>query len=94
VIRELHLCAQGISTVISATGFAFDFSWVDFPVFDPHGYPITDRGSTRVPGLHFTGLNWMHKRKSGIIYGVAEDAAYLAARIVATLPRTGASAQL
>ena len=94
VIRELDLCAQGISTVISATGFAFDFSWVDFPVFDPHGYPITDRGSTRVPGLHFTGLNWMHKRKSGIIYGVAEDAAYLAARIVATLPRTGASAQL
>ncbi len=93
VIRELDLRAQGVSTVISATGFAFDFSWIDFPVFDSHGYPITDRGSTRVRGLHFTGLNWMHKRKSGIIYGVAEDAAHLAARIIEAAPRTGALTQ-
>jgi putative flavoprotein involved in K+ transport len=94
VIRELDLCAQGISTVILATGFDFDFSWIDFPVFDRYGYPITYRGSTTIPGLHFTGLNWMHKRKSGIIYGVAEDAGYLAERIGEAALRAGVLPQL
>jgi putative flavoprotein involved in K+ transport len=84
-IRQLDLGARGISTVISAIGFAFDFSWIDFPVLDDHGYPITDRGRTPVPGLHFAGLNWMHKRKSGIIFGVAEDAEFLSRWIVETL---------
>jgi len=35
-----------------------------------------------MPGLYFTSLNWMHKRKSGILYGVDEDAAYLARWII------------
>jgi putative flavoprotein involved in K+ transport len=82
VIRDLDLVEAGIRTVIWATGFAFDFSWIDAPVFDDTGYPITDRGTTAVPGLYFSGLNWMHKRKSGILLGVNEDAAYLARLIL------------
>jgi putative flavoprotein involved in K+ transport len=84
-ITELDLKARDISTIISATGFSFDFSWIEIPVFDEFGYPVTDRGTTAVPGLHFMGLNWMHKRKSGIIYGVAEDAAHLGQRLISTL---------
>ena len=84
VIRQLDISAAGITTVIWATGFQFDFSWIDAPVFDSAGYPVTDRGVTAMPGLYFTGLNWMHKRKSGILFGVNEDAAYLARRIVGT----------
>lgn len=88
LLRELDLRARKISTVISATGFSYDFSWVELPVFDTAGYPITRGGVTSVPGLAFIGLNWMTKRKSGIIYGVAEDAAYLAERITAFLAGT------
>jgi putative flavoprotein involved in K+ transport len=77
-LDRLGLRASGIRTIIDATGFRFDFSWVDFPVLDAAGYPATDRGVTTVPGLYFMGLNWMYKRKSGIIYGVEEDATHLA----------------
>ncbi|MGZ0189513.1 MAG: NAD(P)-binding domain-containing protein, partial [Alphaproteobacteria bacterium] len=80
-LDRLDLWASGIRTIIDATGFRFDFSWVDFPALDAAGYPATDRGATTVPGLYFMGLNWMYKRKSGIIYGVEEDATYLADRI-------------
>lgn len=81
-IDGLDLRSAGIATVIWATGFAYDFSWIDGAILDDFGYPVTDRGVTEVPGLYFTGLNWMHKRKSGILYGVDEDAAHLASRIV------------
>ena len=79
--EHLDLLSENISTVIVATGFEFDFSWVKFPVLDETGYPKTNRGVTSVPGLYFMGLNWMYKRKSGIIYGVADDAEYIAERV-------------
>jgi len=81
IIAELDLSSNGISTVILATGFEFDFSWLKFSVFDQVGYPITNRGATSVPGLYFMGLNWMNKRKSGIIFGVAEDAKYIESKV-------------
>ena len=64
-----------------ATGFRFDFSWIAADVFDAFGYPITTRGETRVPGLYFLGLNYLHSRKSGIIYGAGEDAEHVAVQI-------------
>ena len=39
---------------------------------------------TIIPGLYFMGLNWMYKRKSGIIFGVAEDAEYIVERVNTT----------
>ena len=44
---------------------------------------MQERGASDIPGLFFLGLNWMHKRKSGIIYGVGDDAEYLAPLIAA-----------
>ena len=67
--------------MIWATGFRFDYTWIDADVFDRFGYPITRRGETGAPGLHFLGLNYLHSRKSGIIYGVGEDAAHVANRV-------------
>ena len=72
--ERLDLHGTGIKSVIWATGFGFDFSWIDFPVLDSAGYPVTRRGASAIPGLYLIGLNWMNKRKSGIIYGVGEDA--------------------
>lgn len=80
-ISELDLEAAGISTVIWALGYWFDFSWVHLPVFDEDGYPLQARGVTNYPGLYFHGLVWQHNGKSGILYGIGDDAAYLADRI-------------
>ncbi|UCD41694.1 MAG: NAD(P)-binding domain-containing protein [Chloroflexota bacterium] len=78
IIEELDLRTEGISTIIWATGYKFDFSWVDFPIFDQDGYPIQDRGVSEVPGLFFLGLHFLYKRRSGLLWGVGEDAAHVA----------------
>lgn len=81
-VRELDLTQAGLGCVVWATGFRFDFSWIDIPAgLDEQGYPLQQRGVGHVPGLYYLGLNWLSKRKSGIIFGVAEDARYLGERI-------------
>ena len=80
-VTELNLQGVGISTVVWATGYAFDFSLVKLPVVDSDGYPIQKRGVTRYPGLYFLGLPWLCNQRSGILFGVGDDAAYLAAHI-------------
>jgi len=77
-IEELDLIAEGIKTIIWATGYKFDFSWVAFPILDQDGYPIQDRGVSEFPGLYFLGLHFMHKRKSGLLWGVGEVAYHIA----------------
>jgi putative flavoprotein involved in K+ transport len=77
-ITQMDLHAEGIQTVIWATGYKFDFSWVEFPIFDQDGYPIQDRGVSEYPGLYFVGLHFLYKRKSGLLLGVAEIANHVA----------------
>jgi putative flavoprotein involved in K+ transport len=79
---ELDLRAAGIRTVIWATGYAHDFSIVRVPVFDADGYPVQQRGVTRYPGLYFVGMPWLHNARSGLIFGVSEDAAYVVSHLV------------
>jgi putative flavoprotein involved in K+ transport len=83
IITELDLNTSGISTVIWATGYAFDFSLVKLPVVDADGYPVQKRGVTAYNGLYFLGMPWLHNRKSGILFGVGDDAAYVAVHIAA-----------
>lgn len=78
IITELDLGAANIQTIIWATGYRFDFSWVKFPIFDEYGYPIQQRGVTSHPGLYFLGLHWLHTSGSSLLSGVGDDAAYLA----------------
>ena len=80
-IQRLDLRAAGIGTVLWANGFRPDFSWVEAPLFDEHGWPVQQRGVTAVPGLYFVGLHWLHKRKSSLLFGVGEDAEHVAAHI-------------
>ena len=81
VITELDVRKAGITSVIWAAGYRFDFSWVKVPTFDEDGYPGQQRGVTRYAGLYFVGLPWLHTRKSGLLLGVAEDAAFIAEHI-------------
>jgi putative flavoprotein involved in K+ transport len=83
VITELDLDAEGISSVVWATGYRFDFSLVKLPVVDGDGYPIQQRGVTDYDGLYFLGMPWLHSRRSGILFGVGDDAAYVANHIAA-----------
>jgi putative flavoprotein involved in K+ transport len=83
VLTDLDLQSSGISTIIWATGYNFDFSLVKVPVVDADGYPIQKRGVTAYPGLYFLGLPWLHSRRSGILFGVGDDAAYVASHIAA-----------
>ena len=82
VSTELDLASAGISAIIWATGYAFDFSLAKLPVFDQNGYSRQSRGPTDFPGLYFVSLQWLTKFKSGPPYGVGEDAAQTAASIV------------
>ena len=86
-ITEIDLSALGIATVLWATGYKADFHLVKVPVFDESGYPIHKRGVTPYEGLYFLGMPWLHTRGSGILYGVGEDAAFLAALISARASR-------
>jgi putative flavoprotein involved in K+ transport len=77
-LRRLYLGDGKVSTVIWATGFTADFSWIHLPVLDADGRPIHQRGVSPVRGLYFIGFPWLSSRKSGIIYGIEEDAHYIA----------------
>jgi putative flavoprotein involved in K+ transport len=82
VIHELDLKSAGISSVIWATGYRFDFSLVKLPVFDEDGYPLQKRGVTEYPGLYFIGLPALHTSKSGLLHGVGDDAVHVVSAIV------------
>jgi len=74
------------STVIWATGFGLDHSWIDAPVFDANGQLVHERGVTAAPGLYFLGLPWQHTRGSALLGWVKDDAEYLARQISAMPP--------
>jgi putative flavoprotein involved in K+ transport len=80
-IAELDLAAAGITSVIWAIGYSFDYSLVKLPVLDRDGYPIQQRGVTQYKGLYFIGMPWLHTQSSGLLYGVGEDAEYIASKI-------------
>lgn len=77
-VRELNLEEAGISTIIWATGFSVDYSWLDVDTFDDKGRPIHQRGVSSEPGIFFLGLPWQSRRGSSFIWGVWHDARYLA----------------
>jgi len=81
VIEKLDLKAAGITSIIWARGYQFDFSLVKLPIFDEDGYPAQQGGVTAYPGLYFVGLPWLPAQKSGLLLGVRENAAYIAADI-------------
>ncbi|MEJ2890118.1 NAD(P)-binding domain-containing protein [Actinomycetospora aeridis] len=66
-----------IGTVVWATGFRRDFSWVHAAVLDAAGEPVQRRGVTAAEGLYFLGLKWLHHRSSSFLDGVGADAEYL-----------------
>jgi putative flavoprotein involved in K+ transport len=90
-ILQINLVDAGITSIIWATGYTFDFGWVRIDAFDDKGRPKHDRGVSTVPGLYFLGLPWLSRRASSFIWGVWQDAKYLADHIAAPSDRAIAS---
>jgi putative flavoprotein involved in K+ transport len=65
-------------TVIWATGYRSDYSWIGIPGVADGGKVVHRCGVTEVPGLYFLGLPWQHTRGSALLGFVSDDAAYLA----------------
>ena len=76
-------------TVIWATGFRPDHSWLQLPVFDAKGR-LTHDGGHVAQGLYALGLPFMRRRNSALIDGVGADAEALADHIVRTRGRIAA----
>ncbi len=72
---ELKLASGEIRTVIWATGFRPDYSWLDVPVVDRKGHLRHDGGVvSEAPGLYAVGLPFLRRRKSTFIHGAEDDA--------------------
>ena len=77
-LRQLDLRDANVSAVIWSTGFTGDFSWIHLPILDDQNKPVHKRGISPERGLYFVGFPWLNSRKSGILYGIGEDAHYIA----------------
>jgi putative flavoprotein involved in K+ transport len=83
---DADLVADGYETVLWATGFRADHSWLHLPVFDRKGELRHDGGVvTGSAGLYRTGLNFLRRRKSTFIHGAADDATDLVDHLVGYL---------
>ena len=80
-ILELDLAQAGVASIIWATGFAVDYSWLKVDAFDEQGKPKHQRGVSAEPGIYFLGLPWQSRRGSSFIWGVWHDAKFLADHI-------------
>jgi putative flavoprotein involved in K+ transport len=80
-ILELDLAKAGVTSIIWATGFATDYSWLKVAAFDDNGKPQHQRGVSSEAGVYFLGLPWQSRRGSSFIWGVWHDAKYVADHI-------------
>ena len=75
---ELDLASGAIKTVLWATGYKPDYSWLKVPVLDRKGRLRHHGGIVDAPGLYAMGLPYMRARKSTLIDGAGDDARFLA----------------
>jgi putative flavoprotein involved in K+ transport len=84
----LALELKQIRTVVWATGFRPDFSWLEVPVLDRKGRIRHEGGVVDAPGLYLMGMPFLRRRKSALIDGAGEDARELAAHLATYLDGT------
>ena len=83
--EQIDLAAEGISTVIWATGYRRSYPWLHLDAFDEHGEIDQQDGIAKIPGLYTLGLPFMRHRSSSFIDGVGRDAEAMSQTISAQL---------
>ena len=82
---SLDLAAGTIKTIIWATGYRPDYTWLELPVLDRKGMVRHDGGVAALPGLYLMGLHFMRRRKSTLIDGAGDDARELSGHLASFL---------
>jgi putative flavoprotein involved in K+ transport len=80
-ITSLNLRENNINSIIWSTGFDADFSYIKLPMFDDGGKLKQNNGIPTIPGLYFLGYPWLRSRKSVILFGIIEDAEFIAVKV-------------
>jgi len=80
-ITSLNLKEKTIYSIIWATGFHADHSYIKLPVFDDHDKLKHNDGIPGLPGLYFLGYPWLRSRQSPILFGIIEDAEFVVEKI-------------
>jgi putative flavoprotein involved in K+ transport len=83
--KSLDLAAEGIESVIWATGFRRSYPWLHVPVIDGRGEIRHSGGVTDAPGLYVLGLQYLRRPGSSFIDGVGDDARALSYHISSRL---------
>jgi putative flavoprotein involved in K+ transport len=86
----LNLQSGAIRSIVWATGFRPDYSWLDVPVLDDKGYLRHDGGVVGAPGLYALGLPVLRRRKSTFIHGAEDDARDVIGHLAGYLAGAGA----
>ena len=81
-ITSLNSVQDNIRTIIWTTGFHFNFKYIKMPILGNDGLPKHNDGISNIDGLYFIGLPWMRSRKSVTLFGLKEDAAFIAGEVV------------
>ena len=90
---SISTCASGeIRSIVWATGFRPDYSWLDVPVVDRKGHLRHDGGVVDAPGLYAIGLPVLRRRKSTFIHGAEDDARDLVDHLAALSRRRACEA--
>jgi putative flavoprotein involved in K+ transport len=82
---ELDLASGAIGSIVWATGFHPDYSWLDVPVVDRKGQLRHDGGVVDAPGMYAIGLPVLRRRKSTFIHGAEDDARDVVAHLAGYL---------
>ena len=81
----MDLAGGAIKTILCATGYRPDYSWLNVPVLDRKGQIRHDGGVTPSPGLYLMGMQFLRRRKSALIDGAGDDARDLSAHLASYL---------
>jgi len=81
----MDLASGEIKTIIWATGYRPDYSWLEVPVLDRKGRIQHDGGVVSSPGMYLMGDQFLRRRKSALIDGAGDDARDLSAHLMSYL---------
>ena len=89
----LDLSRGAIRTIVWATGYRPDYSWLDIDVLDAKGQVRHDGGVLDAPGMYLIGTPFLRRRKSSFIDGARDDAEDLILELAGFLDRQASVAR-
>jgi len=82
---HMDLSTGRVKTIIWATGYRPDYSWLELPILDRKAMVRHDGGVVALAGIYLMGTQFMRRRKSSLIDGAGDDARDLSAHLASYL---------